>query len=197
MQTLLGKTGYLDLGSDGPSGCANPNTDKAIRDFQKDNGLQVDGVLKSTAPTISKLSGLLGGDASSQPSDIHQGEWNQQRRESSPCGTGTPEPLGNNGGRRGDLLSILSGETPEPAAWLTTTQSSPGRPNVNFKVASARLTANDAEPGGGGASSDGNRGNSADSKPDDMVSPRGTGSYVISWTLDEVDGGGNWVSAGC
>jgi transposase-like protein len=29
----------------GPSGYANPNTDKAIRDFQKDNGLQVDGVL--------------------------------------------------------------------------------------------------------------------------------------------------------
>jgi peptidoglycan hydrolase-like protein with peptidoglycan-binding domain len=173
VQTLLGKTGHLDLGSDGPSGYANPNTDRAIRDFQKDNGLQVDGVLKPNGPTISKLSGLLGGDASSQPSDIRRGEWNQQRRESSPWGTGTPEPLGKNGGRRGDLLSILSGETPEPAAWLTTTQPSPGRPNVNFKVASAGLTANDAEAGGGGASSDGNRGNSADSKPADMVSPSG------------------------
>lgn len=45
VQTLLGRAGYLDLGQDGPSGYPNPNTDKAIRDFQKDDGLQVDGVL--------------------------------------------------------------------------------------------------------------------------------------------------------
>lgn len=170
VQTLLGKTGHLDLGSDGPSGYANPNTDKAIRDFQKDNGLEVDGVLKPNGPTISKLGGLLGGSTPPQPNTISQGEWDQQRRETSPWSTGTLEPLGKNNGRRGDLLSILSGEEPEPASWLTTQQTSPGRSNVNSKIANAGLTSNDAEAGRGGASGDGNGANTAGSKPGSMAS---------------------------
>lgn len=90
----------------------NPNTDKAIRDFQQDNGLQVDGVLKPGGPTIAKLGGLLGGraEANSFVSELPPvGENPDSRyRQTPPTFPGFRPQL--NGTRKpADLLSILLG----------------------------------------------------------------------------------------
>lgn len=46
VETLLGDAGYYKPMTDsGPNGWHNPNLDSAIRSFQKDKGLQVDGLL--------------------------------------------------------------------------------------------------------------------------------------------------------
>lgn len=67
VQTLLGKAGYVDIRDGGPNGYASDMLDSAIRDFQKDQGLKVDGVLKPGGPTITALGGLLGGSAQPKP----------------------------------------------------------------------------------------------------------------------------------
>ncbi|HLO75372.1 MAG TPA: peptidoglycan-binding domain-containing protein [Magnetospirillum sp.] len=67
VESFLTDTGYYKpLTEDGPSGYHNGNLDKAIRRFQQDNGLAVDGVLKPGGPTIAKLKDAVGvGDGSS------------------------------------------------------------------------------------------------------------------------------------
>ncbi|HTH16126.1 MAG TPA: BPSL0067 family protein [Magnetospirillum sp.] len=146
VQTLLGKAGYLDLGQDGPSGYANPGTDKAIRDFQQDNGLEVDGVLKPGGPSITKLGGLLGGQ--SEPHDKSTSPFISEEEArrigkivnkswDTPGATPPyfPEPKlqqwpGNDSGApnpSGDLLSILLGEKPWPTTW-----SQPKDPPTTF-----------------------------------------------------------------
>ncbi len=130
VQTLLGKAGYLDLGQDGPSGYANPNTDKAIRDFQQDNGLQVDGVLKPGGPTIAKLGGLLGGraEANSFVSELPPvGENPDSRYRQTPLTFPGFRPQLNGTRKPADLLSILLGEAPERTIWSP--QSTPPRNN--------------------------------------------------------------------
>lgn len=118
VQTLLGKTGYLDLGQDGPSGYANPNTDKAIRDFQKDNGLQVDGVLKPGGPTIAKLGGLLGGRAEANSFMPRRAPFDEKPDVPDIRTPPTfPQQQPNGTRKPADLLSILLGEAPEPAVW--------------------------------------------------------------------------------
>lgn len=64
IQTLLGKAGYVGIRDGGPNGYPSDMLDGAIRRFQQDKGLKVDGVLKPGGPTITALGGLLGGDAS-------------------------------------------------------------------------------------------------------------------------------------
>ncbi len=60
VETFLGDAGYYQpLTSDGPSGWHNSNLDQAIRSFQKEKGLEVDGFLKPSGPTIGKIGGLL------------------------------------------------------------------------------------------------------------------------------------------
>ncbi len=52
IENLLGDAGYYKPMTDsGPNGGHNPNLDSAIRSFQKDKGLQVDGLLKPGGPT--------------------------------------------------------------------------------------------------------------------------------------------------
>lgn len=139
VQTLLGKTGYLDLGQDGPSGYASPNTDKAIRDFQKDNGLQVDGVLKPGDPTIAKLGGLLGGGRQANSFMPRRAPFDEKPDVTD---IRTPPTFPEfrqqpNGAKKpADLLSILLGEAPEPAAWpkslttFPTPQATPPAPTA-------------------------------------------------------------------
>lgn len=120
VQTLLGKAGYLDLGQDGPGGYANPNTDKAIRDFQKDNGLQVDGVLKPNGPTIAKLGDLLGGRAEANSFMPRRAPFDEKPdvpdiRTPPTFPDFRPQPTGTK--KPADLLSILLGEAPEPTIW--------------------------------------------------------------------------------
>lgn len=56
VETFLHRTGhYNPMTEDGPNGWHNPNLDRAIRGFQKENDLKVDGVLKPGGPTISAL----------------------------------------------------------------------------------------------------------------------------------------------
>jgi len=65
VETFLGDAGYYKpLTNDGPSGWHSTNLDSAIRSFQKDHGLAVDGFLKPDGPTIGKIGSLLGGGAS-------------------------------------------------------------------------------------------------------------------------------------
>jgi hypothetical protein len=67
VETFLGDAGYYKpLTGDGPSGWHNSNLDQAIRTFQKDKGLEVDGFLKPGGPTIGKIGSLLGGGAQGQ-----------------------------------------------------------------------------------------------------------------------------------
>ena len=62
VETLLGDAGYYKPMTDsGPNGWHNPNLDSAIRSFQKDKGLQVDGLLKPGGSTITAIGGLFGG----------------------------------------------------------------------------------------------------------------------------------------
>lgn len=62
VETLLGDAGYYKPMTDsGPNGWHNPNLDSAIRSFQKDKELQVDGLLKPGGPTITAIGGLFGG----------------------------------------------------------------------------------------------------------------------------------------
>jgi peptidoglycan hydrolase-like protein with peptidoglycan-binding domain len=118
VQTLLGKAGYLDLGQDGPSGYANPNTDKAIRDFQKENGLQVDGVLKPGGPTIAKLGGLLGGRAEANSFMPRRAPFDEKPDVPDIRTPPTfPQQQANGTRKPADLLSILLGEAPEPTIW--------------------------------------------------------------------------------
>ncbi|MBX9634325.1 MAG: peptidoglycan-binding protein, partial [Magnetospirillum sp.] len=64
VETFLGDAGYYKpLSNDGPSGWHSINLDTAIKSFQKDNGLEVDGLLKPGGPTIGKISSLLGSAA--------------------------------------------------------------------------------------------------------------------------------------
>lgn len=57
VETFLGDAGYYKpLTNDGPSGWHNANLDSAIRSFQKDKGLEVDGLLKPNGPTIGKIA---------------------------------------------------------------------------------------------------------------------------------------------
>jgi peptidoglycan hydrolase-like protein with peptidoglycan-binding domain len=70
VETFLGDAGYYKpLTKDGPSGWHSTNLDSAIRSFQKDNGLEVDGILKPNGPTIGKIGSLLGGGAAPAPAE--------------------------------------------------------------------------------------------------------------------------------
>lgn len=60
VETLLGDAGfYKPMTNLGPNGWHNPNLDSAIREFQKSKGLQVDGFLKPSGPTINALSMIV------------------------------------------------------------------------------------------------------------------------------------------
>lgn len=66
VETILGNTGHHDLSrTDGPLGWWGERQEKAVKAWQGDNGLKVDGLLKPNGPTISSLKkstgGLLGG----------------------------------------------------------------------------------------------------------------------------------------
>jgi hypothetical protein len=118
VQTLLGKVGYLDLGQDGPSGYANPATDTAIRKFQKDKGLAVDGVLKPGGPTITALGGLLGGttpaSSTAQPKSLF-GEFNE-----------SAAPQASIGQAEGDWMDQMN-----RPGWASDPRH-PGRPTLPF-----------------------------------------------------------------
>lgn len=63
IESLLGRAGLFDVERlDGPLGYANEQLDKPIRDFQRKNGLAVDGYLRPDGPTIGKFKELYGGE---------------------------------------------------------------------------------------------------------------------------------------
>lgn len=63
IESLLGRAGLFDVERlDGPLGYANEQLDKPIRDFQRKNGLAVDGYLRPEGPTIGKFKELYGGE---------------------------------------------------------------------------------------------------------------------------------------
>ena len=60
-QTLLGNAGYYDLaGTDGPTGWYGKPLELAMRRYQKDNGLTVDGIMQPGGETLSALQASLG-----------------------------------------------------------------------------------------------------------------------------------------
>lgn len=77
VETFLGDAGYYKpLTQDGPDGWHSTNLDSAIRSFQKDKGLKVDGFLKPNGPTLAKIGSLLGGGASpAKTTETAQGVW--------------------------------------------------------------------------------------------------------------------------
>lgn len=63
IESLLGRAGLFDVERlDGPLGYANEQLDKPIRDFQRKNGLAIDGYLRPDGPTIGMFKELYGGE---------------------------------------------------------------------------------------------------------------------------------------
>ncbi|MBN2752106.1 MAG: hypothetical protein JXQ84_05295 [Rhodospirillaceae bacterium] len=61
VERRIGRTGHYQPLKDGPSGYVSNSPDEAIRGFQGDNSLNVDGVLNPGGPTISTLEKAVGG----------------------------------------------------------------------------------------------------------------------------------------
>lgn len=75
VETILGNTGHFDIkGLGGPTGYIGSVLDEGIRNFQKQNGLEVDGILNPGGPTIAtarkKLGGLLDGYTPPTPGQV-------------------------------------------------------------------------------------------------------------------------------
>ncbi|MBC7951818.1 MAG: hypothetical protein H7Z12_08395 [Rhodospirillaceae bacterium] len=86
VETVLGNTGHHDiLRSDGPIGYWGERQENAVKSWQEQNGLKVDGLLKPGGPTITSMKqtagGLLSGFKPATPDEVdehhgrlHQGE---------------------------------------------------------------------------------------------------------------------------
>jgi lysozyme len=60
-QIMLGETGHLDLDSlGGPTGWPGSTLSRGLRNYQKDRGLTVDGIMLPDGETLRSLSGDLG-----------------------------------------------------------------------------------------------------------------------------------------
>ncbi|MBF0325633.1 MAG: hypothetical protein HQL42_11260 [Alphaproteobacteria bacterium] len=75
VETILGNTGHHDLAAtSGPLGWWGSRQDKAVRTWQGENGLKVDGLLKPNGPTITSLrraaGGLLGDFRPPSPAEV-------------------------------------------------------------------------------------------------------------------------------
>lgn len=72
IETLLDAAGYLDLDeTDGPTGFFGQRLDQAIRRFQKDRGLKIDGAILPGGETIGAFAALV----PSQPSSLERPRW--------------------------------------------------------------------------------------------------------------------------
>lgn len=57
IETLLGKSGYLDLdATEGPTGYYGARVEDALKRFQKDGGLKADGLVNPDGPTLAALT---------------------------------------------------------------------------------------------------------------------------------------------
>lgn len=57
IETLLGKSGYLDLDTtEGPTGYYGARVEDALKRFQKDGGLKADGLVNPDGPTLAALT---------------------------------------------------------------------------------------------------------------------------------------------
>ncbi|MGE4281379.1 MAG: peptidoglycan-binding protein [Magnetospirillum sp.] len=87
VETILGNTGHHDLSrTDGPVGYWGQRQEQAVKDWQSQNGLKVDGLLKPGGPTITSLKqaagGLLGGFTPPSPDEVDQHQ--SQRMQGEP-----------------------------------------------------------------------------------------------------------------
>lgn len=56
IETLLGKSGYLDLdATEGPTGYYGARVEDALKRFQRDGGLKIDGLARPDGPTMAAL----------------------------------------------------------------------------------------------------------------------------------------------
>ena len=59
-ETFLDRVGYLDLSrTDGPTDYYGTRVDRAVRTFQANQGLKIDGVIRPLGPTIDSLGKAL------------------------------------------------------------------------------------------------------------------------------------------
>ncbi|MBF0327481.1 MAG: hypothetical protein HQL42_20875 [Alphaproteobacteria bacterium] len=77
VETILGNTGHHDLAkTDGPLGWWGERHETAVKAWQGENGLKVDGLLKPNGPTITSLrksaGGLLGGFKPPSPDEVDE-----------------------------------------------------------------------------------------------------------------------------
>lgn len=87
VETILGNTGHHDLSrTDGPVGYWGQRQEQAVKDWQSQNGLKVDGLLKPGGPTITSLKqaagSLLGGFTPPSPDEVDQHQ--SQRMQGEP-----------------------------------------------------------------------------------------------------------------
>jgi len=62
VESLLGNAGYFDLDrTEGPTGYWGLRADQGLREFQTDHGLEADGLVLPSGPTLKALHGKVGG----------------------------------------------------------------------------------------------------------------------------------------
>jgi len=72
LEALLGATGYLDLeATEGPTGYFGKRTGDAVRRFQKDHDLRVDGEVKPNGETVRTLFRQAGVEKEDQSPGWH------------------------------------------------------------------------------------------------------------------------------
>ena len=105
VETRLGQTGHLDLGAtDGPTGYFGARTEQAVKRFQKDHGLNVDGRLNPGGETIRALGTATGVPVVAQAQAAAKPESSQSLRSDVAFDAFTPPVLGHHPSGGKELL---------------------------------------------------------------------------------------------
>lgn len=130
VQDNLGRLGRFD---DEPNGIISKGLDKAIKDFQRDSGLKVDGKLYPGGETERSIFGQLTGR---DPNDIWQIEENPGPSGFGGFPTTVPTERPGPGGFLGALKTI--GEAIEDSGLSTTVDESPDTTSWSERIAQRR-----------------------------------------------------------
>lgn len=150
LQALLHREGYLDsAATDGPTGYWGGRDDYALRNFQKENGLSIDGFAEPGGETMSTIKGFY----KPQP-----GFRTMEKRDGDPEPVLRPIGLGGDGPLKPTLLSSDTGrgngagasdmaqlETQQTSALVDTSAQVPAKPPV--ERAPPKPAARPAAPG--------------------------------------------------
>ncbi|MBI5165574.1 MAG: peptidoglycan-binding protein [Magnetospirillum sp.] len=143
VETFLHRTGhYKPMVADGPNGWASTILTDSIRRFQKDNGLEIDGILQPDGPTLSTLAQTIGPDDDGE-AVAYIPPAPQPAPPPSPTPTGgddpDPKPLPQPGPKPSPVPAPLPTPLPTPPAPPTPPASGPApEPGPDIKHVNCR-----------------------------------------------------------